>query len=57
MASEAKSILDAGNRDTHDADVACKEAVVCSHAFFTVASEELLVRPLAIRLGYFGCRC
>ena len=54
LAAEAKSCVEAGNRHTHDADEACKEAVVCSHAFFTVASEELFVRPLAIRLGYLG---
>ena len=52
LAAEAKSCVEAGKRDTRDADMACKEAVAYSHAFFTVASEELFVRPLAIRLGY-----
>ena len=54
LAAEAKNTVEAGNMDTHDADKACREAVVCSHTFFTVASEELFVRPLAIRLGYLG---
>ena len=54
LAAEAERSVDAGKRDTREKDAACKEAVLYSHSFFTVASEELLVRPLAIRLGYFA---
>ena len=54
LAVEARQRFQVSLVMNRDSERAKREALLAARRFFTVANEEMCIRPLAVRLGYLG---
>ena len=54
LPAEARQRFRVGQEVNRESERAKQEALLAARRFFTVANEEVCIRPLAVRLGYLG---